>query len=308
MFGMLVLPVLVTAVVTNVVTVKDGRLSTGRWVGTYTSQLQENVLSAMFPAVQPVEYTNRSLIDDTLLRYLYLEGSYHADTPLRLPSLCVLSLNGTLGTAKNLTFHNISRFTGLVQLNDTHFSAVLGGTYDASSVPESAYDYPYSRGYMAIAIQGGSGNAVRGVRALANNSDGAIGITGSPNTEIAESNIGGPGRMTRGRCIWCLSTSRAIIHDNHVHHCSAHALDFDAYTSRSTAYSNLCEDNGEEGIFVEETASDNFIFNNTCALSYALCIVLYQASDLSIASGQPYPSSVLTVEVSPSLLFALLPA
>ena len=35
------------------------------------------------------------------------------------------------------------------------------------------------------------------------------------------------------------------------------------YTSSSAAYNNLCEDNREEGIFVEETASGNFIFNNT---------------------------------------------
>jgi hypothetical protein len=37
-----------------------------------------------------------------------------------------------------------------------------------------------------------------------------------------------------------------------------HALDFDAYTSSSSAYSNLCEDNGEEGIFVEETVGSHF--------------------------------------------------
>ena len=54
------------------------------------------------------------------------------------------------------------------------------------------------------------------------------------------------------------------MHDNHVHHAGAHALDFDAYTSRSVCYNNLCEDNREEGIFVEETAHDNVIVANTC--------------------------------------------
>ena len=43
-----------------------------------------------------------------------------------------------------------------------------------------------------------------------------------------------------------------------------HAADFDAYTKNSMAYNNLCEDNGEEGIFVEETASFNVVINNTC--------------------------------------------
>ena len=46
--------------------------------------------------------------------------------------------------------------------------------------------------------------------------------------------------------------------------CPILAPDFDAYTKNSIAYNNLCEDNGEEGIFVEETASFNVIINNTC--------------------------------------------
>lgn len=79
--------------------------------------------------------------------------------------------------------------------------------------------------------------------------------------------VGGGGStgqgMTVGRCIWILATSRAMVHDNWVRNCSSHALDFDAYTSASAAYGNLCEDNREEGIFVEETASGNFVFNNT---------------------------------------------
>jgi parallel beta-helix repeat protein len=49
-----------------------------------------------------------------------------------------------------------------------------------------------------------------------------------------------------------------------VHHAAAHALDFDAYTSNSVAYNNTCEDNTEEGIFVEETAHDNVVAANTC--------------------------------------------
>ena len=41
-------------------------------------------------------------------------------------------------------------------------------------------------------------------------------------------------------------------------------LDFDAYTSNSVAWNNLCEDNKDEGIFVEETAHNNIIVGNTC--------------------------------------------
>ena len=94
----------------------------------------------------------------------------------------------------------------------------------------------------------------------------------SPYAEISSSDVGGSSTaMSKGRCIWTLATSRAFVHDNYVHHCTSHALDFDAYTSNSAAYSNVCEDNGEEGIFVEETANGNFIFNNTCRRNRCEC-------------------------------------
>ena len=52
------------------------------------------------------------------------------------------------------------------------------------------------------------------------------------------------------------------MHDNEVRRCAGHALDLDAYTSGSAVWSNACEGNGYQGIFVEETAHDNFVFNN----------------------------------------------
>eukprot|EP00729_Bicosta_minor_P017317 gene17317-15047_t len=257
----------------HVVRVKDGWVvsSSGvQYVGTYTSELNDKVLSKMYAAVKPEDWQPFSMINSTLLRYLELDGTYLADVPLQLPSLFVLQLAPTavIAPAANLTLENTSTFMALVELNDIHFSAVLGGTIDASSLNSSAFEYPYRRGYQAVAIKGGSNNAIRGVRAAANNSDSAVGITQSPRSEIANCDIGGSpsnsSAQTVGRCIWILSSSHALVHDNHVHHCRSHALDFDAYTSVSAAYNNLCEDNGEEGIFVEETASGNFIFNNTC--------------------------------------------
>jgi parallel beta-helix repeat protein len=73
------------------------------------------------------------------------------------------------------------------------------------------------------------------------------------------------GARTKGRAIWTLATSHNLVHDNHIHNSSSHSLDFDAYTGESVAYNNLCEYCSEEGIFVEETAHDNMVFNNTCA-------------------------------------------
>ena len=70
-----------------------------------------------------------------MLRYLHLTGDYLADQPLRIPSLFVLELSGTLTPAHNLSITNVSRFTGMVELRDVYFSAVIGGTFDASSLP-----------------------------------------------------------------------------------------------------------------------------------------------------------------------------
>jgi hypothetical protein len=230
--------------------VKDGNIAGGGFAGTHTSQLNENVISKLFAPVSSDDWKTTSMINSTVLRYLILDGDYLADVPLMLPSLFVLQLakDATIKPAKNLSLENTSTFTALVQLHDVHFTAVIGGTIDASSLPASAYKYPYRRGYQAVAIKGGSNNAIRHVRARANNSDGALGINQSPHGEIAHCDIGGgPGGQgkTKGRCIWCLATSHALVHDNWVRNCSSHSLDFDAYTSASAAYNNVCEDGTE---------------------------------------------------------------
>lgn len=245
-----------------VVRVKDGRVHggahDGEWVGTHTSELASNVVwsTKYFANVTEEDWEATSHINRTTLRYLVLEGSYLADVPLRLPSLFVLQLQtGTIITpCANLTLDNTTTFTALVEMVDVHFSAVVGGTIDASSLPASALNYPDRSGYMAVAIKGGSNNAIRGIVARANNSDGALGVNQSPHAEVAFCDVGGGAAgqgVAVGRCIWCLATSHALVHDNWVRNCSAHALDFDAYTSTSAAYNNVCEDNGEEGIFVE---------------------------------------------------------
>lgn len=252
----------------TIVHVTAGRLADGQWVGTYSSQLQANVVDRLFGNVTEADCNAHSMVNSSRLRYLVLSGAYLADGALRLPSLFVLQMqpDAILTPAANITTHNVTEFSGLVEMRDTHFTAVVGGTIDASSLPAWADDYPYSRGWQAVCIKGGSNNAVRGLRARSNNTDTVIGVTSSAHTEVANCDVGGgPGGQgqTRGRCIWTLATSSAIIHDNWIRNCSSHSLDFDAYTSASAAYNNVLEDHGEEGIFVEETAHGNFIFNNT---------------------------------------------
>lgn len=231
-------------------------------IGAYTSQLQRHIDTAFGP-VNATNWNAHSWINDTDLRTLQLSGHYLADAPLRLPSLFVLRLNGTLKPAPNISLQNISRFTAMVEMKDVHFSAVIGGRYDASSLPA----VNGSRGWQSISIVGSSHCAIRGVRALANNSDSAIGLNLGGYHEVSFSDVGGDsaGPRTRGRAIWTLATSHNLIHDNHIHNSTSHSLDFDAYTGDSLAYNNFCEYCTEEGIFVEETAHDNTIFNNTCS-------------------------------------------
>lgn len=247
-------PVKATAIV-------DGRLPDGSVVGMYTSQLQSYIDEAYAP-VSSDNYSRLSLVNASSLRVLSLTGRYLCDAPLRLPSMFVLKGSGmTLTPAHNLSLANVSRFSAMVMLHKVTLTAVIGGTYDASSLPPPPAG---SRGYQAISIVGGPGkNAVRAVRALANNTDASIGVNDSPHAEIAFSDVGGAVGMLRGRCIWTLATSSALVHDNLVRNCSSHSLDFDAYTTSSAAYSNVLIDHGQEGIFVEETASGNFVFNNT---------------------------------------------
>lgn len=236
--------------------VVEGRLQPGgQYVGMHTSQLQA-LIDGSFSPQSSADWRDSSLINSSALRHLHLQGAYLADVSLSLPSLFVLNLSGSITPASNLSLANTSRFQALVQMADVYFAAVIGGTFDGSSLPAmpSTYD-PVTKtttrhGYMALSIQGGANNAIRGVRAMSNNSDAVIGVNMSPRAEIGGCEVGGDSGalgLLETRCIWTLATSHALVHDCHVHHCRSHSLDFDAYTSSSVAWNNVCEDNGAEG-------------------------------------------------------------
>ena len=245
-------------------TVKDGvLLPSGKYIGTFTSQLQ-SAIDWLYPAVDQTTWSSISLVNNSVLRYLDLQGHYYADAPLLLPSLFVLRLNGSLIDAANLTSHPLngdaSAYPGLVTLNSTTYSAVLGvGT--APTINASTHSGTQMH---AVSVLNSQKSAVRGLRAVSQ-WETCVGIRGGVHNEVSSNDVGGePGRTTSGRGVWTLATSRAYVHHNHVHHADKHALDFDAYTGASVAWGNLCEDNKEEGIFVEETAHDNVIVSNTC--------------------------------------------
>ena len=218
------------------------------FVGNYTSQLQAYLDTAYAP-VSKADFDGISLFNSTNLRALHLRGAYLCDMPLRLPSMFVLHAYGmTLTPAANLSLIKVPEFRAMLMMDHVTLSAVIGGTFDASSLPPPPEG---SRGYQAISIVGGylglGKNAVRRVRALANNTDAIIGISQSPNAEVSFSDVGGGGAsgMLRGRCIWLRATRSALVHHNLVRNCTSHSLDFDAYTSHSAAYSNELLDHGQ---------------------------------------------------------------
>ena len=245
--------------------VVDGMVD-GRFVGRYTSQLQENVIDSMFPAVNSSSWAGVSMVDSSVLRYLDLGGDYMADAPLSLPSLLVLRLSGSITDSKNLSESPLngapSAYPALVMLNGTTFSAVVSKNNRSRAVINASVHT--STKMHAVSVLDGQKNSVRGIRALAQWQT-AIGVRGGSQNEVSSCEVGGvAGQPIASRAIWTIATSRAYIHHNHVHHSNMHALDFDAYTSNSVAWGNLCEDNRDEGIFVEETATDNVIAANVC--------------------------------------------
>lgn len=241
-------------------TIKDGHLfPSGQYVGYFTSQIQSNVVDKLYPVVNPAEkLSNVSVVNVSVLRYLSLEGDYLADQPLLLPSLFVLRLSGSIKDAVNLTNNHFNgvKHVGLITLNETLYSGVIGGVVNATSHDKTEM--------QAISILNGYRNTIRKVRVLSN-WESSIGINGGSQNEIDACDAGGDeGRLITGRAIWLLSTTKGYIHHCHVHHSLTHALDFDAFTSSSVAWENVCEDNAHEGIFVEETAHENVIVGNTC--------------------------------------------
>ena len=239
---------------------------TRQYVGMYTSQLQK-VIDEMYPeVVNSRDIAGTTFFNSDQLRYLDLSGgNYLADQTMLLPSLFVLRLdsydkNTTISVAQKTPPTVISNEAvppGLVAMQDVTYSAVIGGTFDARG----------NVSYEAIHIEGGSHNSIRGVTVLGSVNEAwksMVTVRGGTRHEVAHSTMDG-GELAF-RCLWTISTSAALVHDNTIERCFGHALDFDAYTSSSAAWNNLVHECGTDvgqGIFVEETASGNFIFNNT---------------------------------------------
>lgn len=235
---------------TNVV-VRDGYVikadgSKGAFVGTTTSSLQTKVIDGMFEKVTPETWSSISIINETTLRTLDLQGQYTADEQLNLPSLFRLRLSGSITLKAGVS--TSTRFAALVAINGSQYSAVLGGNYNASG----------DNGYSGISVVNSTACTVKGVH-VSSDINGIV-VHASQRNDIVGNDIG-PGKF---RGIWSLVAGRNTFRENHIHDCQGHALDFDAYTTNSLAYQNTVTGAAiAEGIFVEETATDNMVVGNT---------------------------------------------
>lgn len=132
--------------------------SVGGFVGTYTSGLQQ-LIDGSYPAISSSDLSSISIFNATELRYLTLKGdagtdghSYLSDVTLQLPSMFVLTLEGSMGVAPNATLKS-DVTPPMVALDGVSYSAVLGGTYDATG----------NTTYEAIRIKDGSHCKLEGV-------------------------------------------------------------------------------------------------------------------------------------------------
>jgi hypothetical protein len=66
---------------TTSITVVNGYVG-HQYVGFHTSELQKNVIDKLFQDVTKANWSQTSLVNSTILRYLNLQGPYYADVPL----------------------------------------------------------------------------------------------------------------------------------------------------------------------------------------------------------------------------------
>ena len=191
--------------------IEDGDLvfanGTRSHVGKYASQLQQVIDS--FPTVSTSDIKDTSYFNSSVLRYLDLSGDYFVDTPLQLPSLFVLnSAAATLSLAENATGFDSSgyKFPALVILNRTSYSAILGGTFQATNKGI------LNGTWQAIYVADGSYNSVRDVNAQGE-FWAIIQVQGGTRNEIATSRFDG-GNIAN-RCIWTIATSAALVSSLH---------------------------------------------------------------------------------------------
>ena len=239
---------------------------------------------------------DNSLFDEKTLRYLKLEGDYIADVPLLLPSLMVLQLNGSITAGPTLAENMKSTKTfsktnvknpGMVMVDNERMVAIIGGFYNATVDQDTTKDKYNNKDTImgsicAIKFWQSTYGLVRGVNATVGKYSEAVLLINqwSESIEVTQSEFFGQmfsdktdimesSPDYRARCIWALVARFVVVHDNFIHHCHLHSLDFDSNTYASIAYNNDGEYLRQEHVFVEEKANNNLIFNNSARHTFS---------------------------------------
>ena len=130
------------------------------------------MIDEQLPPVSNEDLASTTFFNASVLSYLDLSGGpYLADVPLRLPSMSVLRLNGSMALASNATCGDA--FPSLVSLENVSFAAVVGGRYDASA----------NASYEALHMLNSDHCSIRGVDARGSSNRAIVHIRGGACSE-----------------------------------------------------------------------------------------------------------------------------
>lgn len=243
-------------------------------IGNLASSIN-NVLAPIFSNSPPSPPKHAVLINSTvevegqpLLNYITISGNYSIDEPLLLFPQLLFVLNGAIliphpsfaGAA--MVISNRSAFSGVISR-----SGLLAGQFlcNPQTGPSPTAIVALQSPYFLIdsvlidgcGLDGASAIHVRGVPM----------VTGA---EIANSVI-----SNSNRAIWLETIQKAYIHGNICFQNKAHTIDFDAYSSHSTAFNNTVYDNSQEGIFIEQSATYITVVGNTLGPNNSVGVAVY---------------------------------
>ena len=224
-------------------------------IGTKASDLQK-LIDALPPATPLANVT--ALVNSSQLRRLRLSGDYTGDVTLHLPSLFVLALDEGATCSASAAGIGDTNTTALnlVQANGTWYTAVVGGHFDCSALPPGYYGVTgiigtHVRAFTITKVKVSNCGLGR------NYSTGNVMVQNGDNGEVSRSEFTGGSRG-----IWLERNTGLAVHHNWIHECGP-LCDVDNGNHGVLLYSNIMENTAAYGMWLEVSASDCFVFNNT---------------------------------------------
>jgi hypothetical protein len=264
--------------------VVDGTLTWAggsRVIGSATSSLNGVIAELFAPLAPPAAGAGHAIVNSTsgALSYLILTGAFDADAAIVLPPQLILVLDGATLTANA----SIAGAPALIVGNGSSFAGVV-----APGGPSSG---------RLVCPPGGPSPAGILAAQSANFVVDGVTVDGCGNDDCASGiHIRGVPYVTGGavlnsvvtgscRAIWTETATRVVIHGNAVFNNSMHAIDLDAFSSDSVVSSNSASWNDQEGVFIEQGATNIVVANNTLGPGNAVGIAVYNNDINSTTSG-----------------------